>query len=176
MAGGWPGASVLPGAYSTIAIAAWSLPPVGSDAWILLGISPARTPNGSEHQQAVRCSACNRPSEPCPSSGSPLSERSVPKRQPSAALAAPAAARPVAVLPRCVAHLLARVARGGMEIRHKWSTPASRHQPMEPSIWRVMSRLSSTAYSIGSSLVNASKKPLTMSALAAVSVSPRLCK
>src|SRR5205823_13456272 len=28
------------------------------------------------------------------------------------------------------------------------------HQPMEPSIWRVMSRFSSIAYSIGSSLVN----------------------
>jgi hypothetical protein len=53
---------------------------------------------------------------------------------------------------------------------------AVEHQPIEPSIWRVMSRFSSTAYSIGSSLVNASKKPLTMSALASVSVRPRLCK
>ena len=50
------------------------------------------------------------------------------------------------------------------------------HQPIEPSIWRVMSRFSSTAYSMGSSLVNWSKKPLTMRALAATSVSPRLCK
>jgi len=50
------------------------------------------------------------------------------------------------------------------------------HQPIEPSIWRVMSRFSSTAYSMGSSLVNWSKKPLTMSALASVSVSPRLCR
>src|SRR5438105_11065077 len=45
------------------------------------------------------------------------------------------------------------------------------HQPMEPSIWSVMSRFSSTAYSMGSPLVNWSKKPLTMSALASVSVS-----
>jgi hypothetical protein len=59
------------------------------------------------------------------------------------------------------------------------SAPSARcveHQPIDPSIWSVRSRFSSTAYSIGSSLVNWSKKPLTMSALAAVSLSPRLCK
>ena len=35
MAGGWPPACLLPGAYANIAIAAWSAPPVGSDAWIV---------------------------------------------------------------------------------------------------------------------------------------------
>ena len=52
----------------------------------------------------------------------------------------------------------------------------ARDQPIEPSICSASRRFSSTAYSIGNSLVNASKKPLTIIVLASVSVRPRLCK
>ncbi len=48
--------------------------------------------------------------------------------------------------------------------------------PIEPSIWRARSRFSSTAYSIGSSLTNASKKPFTIKVFASTSVRPRLCR
>ncbi len=47
-------------------------------------------------------------------------------------------------------------------------------QPTEPSISILIRRLSSTAYSIGSSLTKKSKKPLTIIAVASASVSPRL--
>ena len=52
----------------------------------------------------------------------------------------------------------------------------SRPQPMEPSICSSISRLSSTAYSIGSSLVTGSMKPLTIIFEASSSSSPRLCR
>src|SRR5207302_11481411 len=47
------------------------------------------------------------------------------------------------------------------------------HQPTEPSISSWMSRLSSTAYSSGSSLVKGSMKPLTIIVSASLSVMPR---
>ena len=52
-------------------------------------------------------------------------------------------------------------------------TSASAGQPIEPTISSWMSRLSSTAYSIGSSLVTGSMKPLTIIAAASSSVKPR---
>jgi hypothetical protein len=48
--------------------------------------------------------------------------------------------------------------------------------PMEPSISSWIKRLSSTAYSIGSSLVNGSKKPFTIIEMASFSDSPRLIR
>ena len=48
--------------------------------------------------------------------------------------------------------------------------------PTEPSNESASSRFSSIAYSIGSSLVKQSKKPLTIIVLASVSVNPRLCR
>ena len=49
-------------------------------------------------------------------------------------------------------------------------------QPTEPSISSLISRLSSTAYSRGSSLVKGSKKPLTIMVIASSSESPRLIR
>ncbi len=49
-------------------------------------------------------------------------------------------------------------------------------QPIEPSICSSISRLSSTAYSIGSSLVTGSMKPLTIIFEASSSSRPRLCR
>ena len=46
-------------------------------------------------------------------------------------------------------------------------------QPMEPTISSWISRFSSTAYSIGSSFVTGSMKPLTIIAAASSSVKPR---
>ena len=48
-----------------------------------------------------------------------------------------------------------------------------RCQPIEPTISSWISLLSSTAYSIGSSLVTGSMKPLTIIAAASSSVKPR---
>ena len=50
---------------------------------------------------------------------------------------------------------------------------ASGHYPTAPSMDSASRRLSSTAYSIGSSFTNGSKKPLTMSAVASCSLMPR---
>ena len=47
------------------------------------------------------------------------------------------------------------------------------HQPTDPSIWSSMRRLSSMAYSIGSSLTIGSTKPLTTILAASSSVMPR---
>jgi hypothetical protein len=47
-------------------------------------------------------------------------------------------------------------------------------QPTAPSISSLISRLSSTAYSIGSSLTKKSKNPLTIIAVASASLKPRL--
>lgn len=55
----------------------------------------------------------------------------------------------------------------------EYPTPA---QPTEPSIWSSMSRLSSTAYSMGSSLTIGSMKPATTIAVACSSVRPRLIR
>ena len=52
-------------------------------------------------------------------------------------------------------------------------TPAIASQPMLPTISNWISRLSSTAYSIGSSFVTGSMKPLTIIAAASSSVKPR---
>jgi hypothetical protein len=57
-----------------------------------------------------------------------------------------------------------RAARGG------------RRQPTAPSIWSSISRLSSRAYSIGSSRAMGSTKPRTMVAAASSSVMPRLMR
>jgi hypothetical protein len=56
-----------------------------------------------------------------------------------------------------------------------WSTGARNRgaQPIEPTISSWMRRLSSTAYSIGSSFVTGSMKPLTIIAAASSSVKPR---
>ena len=48
--------------------------------------------------------------------------------------------------------------------------------PRDPSISSLTSRLNSIAYSIGSSLVNTSRKPCTMRFVASFSVSPRLIR
>ena len=48
--------------------------------------------------------------------------------------------------------------------------------PMEPSISNSSNLLSSTAYSMGSSRVNGSKKPLTMRPMASSSEKPRLMR
>ena len=50
------------------------------------------------------------------------------------------------------------------------------HQPTAPSICSSMRRLSSSAYSIGSSLAIGSTKPRTTMAIASSSVSPRLIR
>ena len=50
------------------------------------------------------------------------------------------------------------------------------HQPTEPSICSWIKRFISTAYSIGSSFTNGSKKPLTIIVLASDSVIPRLVR
>src|SRR5699024_4776123 len=47
------------------------------------------------------------------------------------------------------------------------------HQPTAPSIWSSMRRLSSRAYSIGSSLAMGSTKPRTIIAIASSSFIPR---
>ena len=49
-------------------------------------------------------------------------------------------------------------------------------QPTAPSIWSSISRLSSSAYSIGSSRAIGSMNPRTIIAIAASSVSPRLMR
>src|SRR5665213_2706379 len=49
-------------------------------------------------------------------------------------------------------------------------------QPIEPSIWSSMSRLHSTAYSIGSVRVMGSMKPFTIMPIAWVSDRPRLMR
>ena len=51
-----------------------------------------------------------------------------------------------------------------------------RAHPTEPSIWSWISRLSSTAYSSGSSFVIGSTKPATISAEASASDRPRLIR
>ena len=51
-----------------------------------------------------------------------------------------------------------------------------RCQPTAPSIWSSISRLSSSAYSIGSSRAMGSTKPRTMVAAASSSVMPRLIR
>src|SRR6266545_7259623 len=48
--------------------------------------------------------------------------------------------------------------------------------PTAPSIWSSMRRLSSTAYSMGSSRVMGSMNPLTIIAVASASVRPRLIR
>ncbi len=50
------------------------------------------------------------------------------------------------------------------------------HQPTDPSIWSSIRRLSSSAYSIGSSLAMGSTKPRTIVAIASSSVMPRLIR
>ena len=61
-----------------------------------------------------------------------------------------------------------------------WATPSplrsDYHQPTAPSICSSMSRLSSSAYSIGSSLAIGSTNPRTTIAIASSSVRPRLIK
>ena len=49
-------------------------------------------------------------------------------------------------------------------------------QPTLPSIWSWISRFISTAYSIGSSLISGSMKPLTIIVLASASDRPRLVR
>ncbi len=48
--------------------------------------------------------------------------------------------------------------------------------PTVPSIWSWIKRFISTAYSMGSSLINGSMNPLTIMVLASGSVRPRLVK
>ena len=55
-------------------------------------------------------------------------------------------------------------------------TPARLAQPTEPSICSSMSRLHSTAYSIGSVRVTGSMKPLTIMLMACCSDRPRLIR
>ncbi len=59
--------------------------------------------------------------------------------------------------------------------RKIWGCLCGAH-PTEPSICRSISRFNSTAYSIGNSFTNGSKKPLTIIAAALFSGSPRLIR
>ena len=66
----------------------------------------------------------------------------------------------------------ARLGNGGAAILSGGARSPSA-QPIEPTISSWIRRFSSTAYSIGSSLVTGSMKPLTIIAAASSSVNPR---
>ena len=69
-----------------------------------------------------------------------------------------------------------RSRRGAPAGRRARSRSAVERHPSDPSISSFTSRLNSIAYSIGSSLVNTSRKPWTMRFCASFSVRPRLIR
>ena len=62
---------------------------------------------------------------------------------------------------------------GGQRLGH---VDLGGRQPTEPSIWSSIRRLSSTAYSMGSSRVMGSMNPFTIIAVASTSDRPRLIR